>query len=114
MEVFFKNLTPEEVTPEKLLHDLSVLGENTEEFFRISQGQLAEKSKEKFLKGLEQMKATCHNLQEQVGAGHGWNAQTERGFPYVTMAIVFGLGMLTAALTVRRPSQCDQDIAVKS
>ncbi|MDB6109939.1 MAG: hypothetical protein JWR69_1689, partial [Pedosphaera sp.] len=33
MEIFFKNLTPEEGTAEKLLKDLRTLREDTEELF---------------------------------------------------------------------------------
>src|SRR5947209_19530580 len=101
MEVFFKNLTPEEGATGKLLLDLDALGENTEEFFRASQGKLADKSKEKFLHGLERVKATCRNLQAQTGVANPSIAQPTSGFPYVTMGITFGLGMLAAALMFR-------------
>lgn len=87
---------------DKLLHDLNVLGENTEELFRASEGKLAEKSKEKFLSGLERVKGTCRRLQEQTAASGG--SAAIKDFPYATMGIVFGLGMLMGVLVRRSPA----------
>ena len=103
MEIFFKNLTPEEGTADRLLHDINVLGENTEELFRASQGKLAAQSKENFMRRLERVKAACRTLQEQT-ALEAASARTASGaFPYATMGIVFGLGILTGVLFSHNP-----------
>lgn len=99
MEVYFKNLTPEEGTTDRLLHDLNVLEENSEELFHASQGKLAEQSQEKFRRGLNRVKTACRDLREQ---GH-LTSSLEGGaslskFPYPTMGIVFGLGILLGVL----------------
>ncbi|HWF20353.1 MAG TPA: hypothetical protein VG754_13870, partial [Verrucomicrobiae bacterium] len=99
--MYFKNLTPEEGTADKLLHDLNVLEENTEQLFFASQGKLTDKSKEKFLRGLERVKATCRTLQEKSHSGQMSTGSGSGAFPYVTMGIVFGLGMLMGALLKR-------------
>jgi ElaB/YqjD/DUF883 family membrane-anchored ribosome-binding protein len=101
MEIYFKNLTPEG-TPEKLLQDLNTLGQNTEELFRASEGKLAAKSRDKFLNGLERVKATCRRMQEQTDPDHSSNGVSATSFPYTTMGIVFGLGLLAGVLTTRR------------
>ncbi|HZV36645.1 MAG TPA: hypothetical protein VFB72_18855 [Verrucomicrobiae bacterium] len=98
MEVYFKNLTPEEGTADKLLHDINVLGENTEELFRVSQGKLAEKSKEKFLQRLERIKAACRAMQEQSAKEAASHPAASETFPYTTMGIVFGVGILMGVL----------------
>ena len=99
MEVFFKNLTPEEGTTDRLLHDLNVLEENSEELFLVSQGDLAEQSKERFRRGLNRVKAACFELQAR---SHFSETSGETGtvneFPYPTMGIVFGLGILLGVL----------------
>jgi hypothetical protein len=101
MEIYFKNLTPEEGVAEELLRDLSALGENTEEFFRASEGKLAEKSKQDFLNGLQRVKASCRNLQKQSS----WLNKPAVSLSVASMGIAFGLGMLTTVILWPRPRQ---------
>jgi hypothetical protein len=100
MEVYFKNLTPEEGTADRLLCDLNALDQNTQELFLVSEGLIAEKSKEKFIRGLERVKATCRTLQEQSNSSEEVPGDV-RPFPFVTMGIVFSLGLLLGT-TVKR------------
>jgi|SRR5581483_1238680 len=104
MEIFFKNLTPEEGTAEKLLHDLRVLREDTEELFRAAGGKLAEKSKEKFLTAMEKARTTCHDIRNQAAAGAQSTDQIIHNYPYSAVGIAFGLGMLLGVLMLRRQS----------
>ena len=99
MEVYFKNLTPETAVAEELLRDLSALGDKSEEFFRASEGKLAEQSKQNFLDGLQRVKASCRALQKQSA----WINKPNGRFPYGTMGIAFGLGVLAAAVLWRKP-----------
>lgn len=101
MEVYFKNLTPENAVAQELLRDLSTLDDKSEEFFRASEGKLAEKSKQNFLNGLQRVKASCRELQRQSALMNKPNGR----FPYGTMGIMFGLGVLTAAVLLRRPRE---------
>lgn len=102
METFFKNLTPEEGTAEKLLHDLRTLREDTEELFRAAGGKLAEKSKEKFLTAMEKAKSTCNDIRNQAAAGADTTDQIIHKYPYSAVGIAFGLGMLLGVLALRR------------
>lgn len=101
MEIYFKNLTPEEGTADKLLHDIDVLGENTEELFSASQGKIAAQSKEKFMRRLERIKAACRSLQEQAALEEASARAVSDAYPYATMGIVFGLGILMGVLFSR-------------
>lgn len=105
MEIFFKNLTPEEGTAEKLLHDLRALREDTEELFRAAGGKLAEKSKEKFLTAMEKARSTCHDLRNQAVAGAQSTDQIINEYPYSAVGIAFGLGMLLGLMILRRQSR---------
>lgn len=101
MEVYFKNLTPENAVAGELLRDLSALGDKSEEFFRASEGKLTEKTKQNFLDGLKRVKASCRDLQKQSA----WINKPNGRFPYGTMGIMFGLGVLTAAVLLRKPRE---------
>jgi ElaB/YqjD/DUF883 family membrane-anchored ribosome-binding protein len=106
MEIFFKNLTPEEGTAEKLLHDLHTLRQDTEELFRAAGGKLAEKSKEKFLTAMEKAKTTCHDIRKQAVAGAQTTDQIIHNYPYSAVGIAFGLGILLGVLMLRsQPGQ---------
>lgn len=103
METYFNNLT--EATPEKLLADLNVLEINTRELFRTDENRVASHTRDKFLDGLERVKATCRRLQEQTEQEEFSSHQfpSVHRFPYATMGIVFGLGMIAGILAQRRP-----------
>ena len=101
METFFKNLTPEEGTAEKLLRDLNVLREDTEELFRVTGGKLAEKSKQKFLTAVEKVKATCHDIQDKANA----TDRNIRQYPYSAVGIAFGLGLIFGVAILGRRSK---------
>jgi ElaB/YqjD/DUF883 family membrane-anchored ribosome-binding protein len=101
METFFKNLTPEEDTAEKLLRDLNMLREDTEELFRATGGKLAEKSKEKFLTAVEKVKAACHDIQDKAHASE----RNIREYPYSAVSIAFGLGLIFGVMVLGRRSK---------
>jgi len=102
METYFNHLT--EVTPETLLADINVLEKNTRELFHSTQGETASPSREKFLNGLQRVKVTCRRLQEQAEQEEysGGAFPPIHRFPYATMGIVFGLGMIAGILAQRR------------
>jgi len=102
MEIFFKNITPEEGTTEKLLHDLRALRQDTEELFRAAGGKLAEKSKQKFLTAVEKAKTTCHEIRNQAVAGAQTTDRVIHEYPYSAVGIAFGLGMLLGVLMLHQ------------
>jgi ElaB/YqjD/DUF883 family membrane-anchored ribosome-binding protein len=102
METFFKNLTPEEGTAEKLLKDLRTLREDTEELFRATGGKLAEKSKHKFLTAVERVKETCNEIKDKAVTGTETTDQVIHHFPYSAVGIAFGFGLIIGILARRR------------
>ncbi len=102
MEIFFKNLTPEEGTAEKLLHDLRALRQDTEELFRAAGGKIAEKSKEKFLTAMEKARLTCYDVRNQAVSGARTTDRIIRDYPYPAVGIAFGVGMLLGILVWRQ------------
>ncbi|MDB6016990.1 MAG: protein of unknown function ElaB [Pedosphaera sp.] len=102
MEIYFKNLSPEESTVEKLLEDLRILREDTEELFRASGGKLAEKSREKILTAMERVKVACEDIQGKATAGARITDQAVREYPYSALGIAFGFGIIIGILTRRK------------
>src|SRR4051812_37585744 len=101
METFFKNLTPEEGTAQKLLHDLRILREDTEELFAATGGKLAMKSKEKFFSSMDRAKETCLSIQEKAAAGAKTANRAIRQYPYSAMGIGFTVGLIIGVLAAR-------------
>jgi ElaB/YqjD/DUF883 family membrane-anchored ribosome-binding protein len=102
MEIFFKNITPEEGTTEKLLHDLRALRDDTEILFRTAGSKLAQKSKEKFLTAMERARSTCKDIQNQTVETARATDHAIHEYPYSAVGIAFGLGILLGALVLHR------------
>lgn len=102
METYFKNLTPEEGTPAKLLQDLRVLKQDTEELFIAARGKVAAKSKEKFLSALDKLKATCLNAQAKARSGAQSTDRIIHDYPYSAMGFAFGLGLIMGVMVNRK------------
>ena len=62
METFFKNMTGEEGTKQRLVKDLITLVHDAEDLVKATGGDLAEKSKEEIIQALERVKASCRRL----------------------------------------------------
>ncbi|MDB6124458.1 MAG: hypothetical protein JWQ71_3451 [Pedosphaera sp.] len=101
MEIYFKNLTPEEGTAQKLLHDLRTLREDTEELFAATGGKLAQKSKEKFLSSMERAKATCLSIQGRAAAGARTADRAVHQHPYSAIGVGFTVGLIVGILATR-------------
>ena len=102
MEIFFKNLTPEQDTADQLLQNLNTLREDTEELFRATSGTLAERSKSKFLNSVERMKATCYDLRDRTTSGLRTAEESVREYPYSAVGVALGLGIIIGLLSRRR------------
>jgi ElaB/YqjD/DUF883 family membrane-anchored ribosome-binding protein len=101
MEIFFKNMTPEEDTAEKLLQDLRTLREDTEELFKATGGKIAEKSKAKFYTAMERVKQTCHDIQNKAVASARTTDQFLHQYPYSAIGVAFGVGLIVGMLATR-------------
>jgi ElaB/YqjD/DUF883 family membrane-anchored ribosome-binding protein len=101
METYFKNLTPEEGTPEKLLQDLRILKEDTEELFRITGEKVAAKSKEKFISAVDRLRDSCVRIQNRAVSGAKTTDRAIQQNPYSAVGLAFGVGLLVGILARR-------------
>jgi len=102
MEIFFKNITPEEDTAEKLLRDLKALKDDTEELFLATGSKIAEKSKQKFLSAVEKARAAAHEVQDQAASGLEATEKAIHRYPFSAVGVAFGLGLLIGVIVNRR------------
>jgi ElaB/YqjD/DUF883 family membrane-anchored ribosome-binding protein len=109
MEVFFKNLTGEEVSIEKLVEDLTVLAQDVEELVKVSSGNLGEESKEQLVSAVQRIKARSERLRGQAVAGAKATDRAIRLHPYTSLGIAVGVGFLLGALANSGKKSCRED-----
>jgi ElaB/YqjD/DUF883 family membrane-anchored ribosome-binding protein len=102
MEVFFKNLTGEEVSIEKLVDDLTLLAQDIEELVKVSGAHLGEESKEQLATAVERVKNRCERLKVQAINGAKATDRAIRMHPYASLGIAVGVGFALGALTKSR------------
>ena len=99
MEVFFKNLTGEEVSIEKLVEDLTVLAQDVEQLVKVSAANLGEESKAQLVTAAQRIKARCERLKSQAVAGAKATDRAIRLHPYTSLAIAVGVGFILGAFS---------------
>ena len=102
MEVYFKNLTSEETSTEKLVEDLMLLVHDAEDLINATGATLAEESKEQLRTALERVKSRSEKIKEHALASARATDRLIRKHPYSSLGLVFGVGLLVGALLKRR------------
>ncbi len=102
MEVFFKNLTTDEVSVEKLVEDLMLLANDVEGLVKATSGTLSEDSREELMTALDRVKRRCESLKQHALAGARATDRLIRAHPYYSLSAAFGLGCLLGVLARRR------------
>ena len=102
METFFKNMTAEEGTKEKLAQDLMTLIHDAEELVKATGGDLADKSKEELIAALDRLKSTCRRLEQQAVRRSKAADAFIRDHPYEAVGIGLGIGLLIGVLARRK------------
>jgi ElaB/YqjD/DUF883 family membrane-anchored ribosome-binding protein len=98
MEVYFKNLTGDEVSVEKLVEDLLVLADDMEHLVRATGASLTDGSKEELMSALQRFKGRCVAVRTHAIAGAKATDKAIRTHPYVSLGIALGTGFLLAWL----------------
>ena len=98
MEVFFKNLTGEEVSIDKLVEDLAVLAQDVEELVKVSAANLGEESKEQLVTAAQRIKVRCERLKAHAVAGAKATDRAIRLHPYTFLGVAVGIGFVLGAL----------------
>ena len=102
MEVYFKNLTGDEVSVEKLVEDLMMLADDMEDLVRATSTNLSEDSKEELMTALQRVKSRCEGLKGHALAGARATDKVIRNHPYYSLGIAFGVGFALASIFQRR------------
>ena len=102
MEVFFKNLTSDEVSTEKLVEDLTNLVQDAERLVHATGSHITEASRRELMTSLERLKARAAAMKKQAVAGARATDRLIRNNPYRSLAFIFGVGMIVGMI-VNRP-----------
>ena len=94
-----------EVSTDKLVSDLKVIGRDAEELLKASAGQVGEKAQEaraRLSAALESAKAACRRLEEKAIESAKATDKVIREHPYHSIGVAFGVGLLIGVLVTRR------------
>jgi ElaB/YqjD/DUF883 family membrane-anchored ribosome-binding protein len=94
--------TTQEVTPDKLTRDLHELVEDGEDLLKAGASRLNEQAQAKLSQAMEAAKATGVKLKDKALQSARSTDETIREFPYQSIGIAFGVGVLIGVLVHRR------------
>jgi ElaB/YqjD/DUF883 family membrane-anchored ribosome-binding protein len=98
MEVYFKNLTAEGVSVEKLVEDLMLLANDVEGLVKATSGKLGPESQAELATAFARVKSRCESLRLQAMAGMRATDRVIRTHPYYSIGAAVGIGVLCGAL----------------
>jgi ElaB/YqjD/DUF883 family membrane-anchored ribosome-binding protein len=107
MEVYFKNLSAEETPTERLVEDVMALVSEAEDLVKLSSANLEEGEREELKTALDRIKGQCEKVKQQTLASARHADRLIRRYPYASLGIAFGVGMLVGLL-VKRDSREEQ------
>jgi ElaB/YqjD/DUF883 family membrane-anchored ribosome-binding protein len=94
--------TAHETTPEKLARDLHVLVEDGEDLLRTGANRLNEQAHATLSQAMEAARATGVRLKKRALKSARSTDETIREFPYQSIGVAFGIGVLIGVLVHRR------------
>lgn len=101
METYFKNLTPEEGTKEKLYQDLKLLLQDGQALLSATGSGVARKSMQELKELSEKIKVTCEKLKEQTVRCAQATDRSIRAHPYRSIGVAFAVGVVVGVLVNR-------------
>jgi ElaB/YqjD/DUF883 family membrane-anchored ribosome-binding protein len=101
METFFKNMTAEDGSKERLIHDLRTLVHDAEELIQATGRDVSARSKEQLIGALERFKDTCQRVEKEAVSVARSTDRIIREHPYPSIGIAFGVGVLLGVLITR-------------
>ena len=102
MEVYFKNLSSDEVSTEKLVEDLRTLVQDAEQLVKATGATIAEESKQELLTALQRLKVRAEEARKRAVAGARATDRLIRQNPYRSLSVIFGIGFVLGMLIKRR------------
>ena len=101
METYFKYMTAESGTREKLVQDLKVLLHDAEHLITSAGRNLSDRSKAQLVSGLDRMKVTCEKLEATTRSTVRVTDRYVREHPYQTVGAALAIGLLIGVLVSR-------------
>jgi ElaB/YqjD/DUF883 family membrane-anchored ribosome-binding protein len=102
MEVYFENLTDENASLNQLAEDVSVLLQDAESLVQATGFNLSKESKAELENALARLKARGERIKQHALSGARATDRVIREYPYQSMGVVFGMGMLLGVLLGRK------------
>ena len=102
MEVYFDNLTGEDASLDQLAEDVSGLLREAETLVQTSGANLSQESKAHLETALARMKARGERIKHQALSGARATDRVIRKYPYQSLGVVFGLGLVLGVLLRRK------------
>ena len=107
MEVYFKNLTDEGVSIERLAKDLMCLADNVEGLVKATSGHLDAQSQQELMTVVQRIKVRCESLRQNALASARAADRLIRRHPYASIGVVLALGVFIGALAARSRSDAN-------
>ena len=101
MEVYFKNLTAENASLEKLAEDVTLLLQDAEALVEASGNKLSKTAKAEIEHTLDRVKTRGELIKQQALTGARATDRVIRQYPYQSLGVVFGVGLLLGVLLKR-------------
>jgi ElaB/YqjD/DUF883 family membrane-anchored ribosome-binding protein len=98
MEVYYKDLISEEATLDKLVDDLVLVVQGASELAEVAGSQLGPERHAEIRSKLHTIKEACARISDQAMAGARATDKLLRRYPYSSLGVAFGLGVLAAVL----------------
>ena len=98
MEVYYKELISKEATLEKLVDELTRVVQGADELAEVAGAHLTQEASREIRSCLERLKESCNRIKEHALAGAAATDQAVRRYPYSSIGVAFGVGLLTATV----------------
>jgi ElaB/YqjD/DUF883 family membrane-anchored ribosome-binding protein len=98
MEVYYKQLISKEASLEKLVDELTRVVQGADELAEAAGAHLTQEASKEMRSCLEQLKESCNRIKEHALAGAVATDKAVRRYPYSSIGIAFGLGLVTATI----------------
>src|SRR5258706_9952869 len=92
MEVYFKNLSSDEVSTEKLVEDLMMLVQDAEQLVKATGANIGEASRTELVSALERVRTRAETIKHRAVAGAQATDRLIRDNPYRSLGVVFAVG----------------------
>ena len=102
MEVYFKNLSSDDASAEKLVEDLMMLVQDAEQLVKVTGANMAEASRHELVSALERVKTRAESIKQRAVAGAQATDRLIRDNPYRSLAVVFGVGVIAGMIINRQ------------